>query len=95
MDSAQNLPLGIVAEQQFSGDVLHCDPGDLLLLLTDGFTEVFDGNGKELGVDPLRAKFVEIVDQSLPLIFDSLRSVSLKFGKQDDDQTMLLVRYAE
>jgi hypothetical protein len=92
---AQNLPLGILAEQRFTGDVLHCDPGDLLLLLTDGFTEVFDGNGIELGLDPLRSKFVEMADQPLPHIFEGLRSLSLKFGRQDDDQTMLLLRYAE
>jgi serine phosphatase RsbU (regulator of sigma subunit) len=92
---AQNLPLGIVAEQKFSGDALHCDPGDVLLLLTDGFSEVFDGNGNELGMEPIKSKFVEMATQPLPLIFDSLRSLSLKFGKQDDDQTMLLLRYAE
>jgi serine phosphatase RsbU (regulator of sigma subunit) len=92
---AQNLPLGIMGEQRFTGDVLHCDPGDVMLLLTDGFSEVFDGDGKELGLDPLKSKFVEMADRPLPLIFDTLRNLSLKFGKQDDDQTMLLLRYAE
>ncbi len=91
---AQNLPLGIVAEQRFNGDVLHCDPGDVLLLLTDGFSEVFDAKGNELGLEPLKSKFAELADQPLPLIFDTLRKLSLKFGKQDDDQTMLLLRYA-
>jgi len=28
----------------------------------------------------------------LPEIFENLRKVALSFGKQDDDQTMLLVR---
>ena len=90
---AQSLPLGIMAEQRFIGDALHCDPGDVLLLLTDGFSEVFDGRGNELGLEPLKSKFAEIADQPLPLIFDTLRGLSLKFGKQDDDQTILLVRY--
>lgn len=93
--SAQNMPLGIVAEQCFTGDVLQCDPGDVLLLLTDGFSEVFDGNGNELGLEPLKSKFAEMAKEPLPLIFDTLRNLSLKFGKQDDDQTMLLLRYAE
>jgi len=93
--SAQNLPLGIVPEQRFTADVLQCDPGDVLLLLTDGFSEVFDGNGNELGLEPLKSKFAEVAKEPLPLIFDSLRNLSLKFGKQDDDQTMLLLRYAE
>ncbi|HVH88278.1 MAG TPA: PP2C family protein-serine/threonine phosphatase [Terriglobales bacterium] len=92
---AQNMPLGIVAEQRFCGDVLHCDPGDILLLLTDGFSEVFNADGNELGLEPLKSKLAEIADQPLPHIFDSLRGVSLKFGRQEDDQTMLLLRYAQ
>jgi len=92
---SQNMPLGIMAEQRFSGEVLQCDRGDVLLLLTDGFSEVFDGNGNELGLEPLKSKFAEMANEPLPSIFDTLRGVSLKFGKQDDDQTMLLLRYAE
>jgi len=93
--NAQNMPLGIIPEQRFSGDVLQCQPGDVLLLLTDGFSEVFDANGNELGLDPLKSKLAEIADQPLPHIFDGLRGLSLNFGRQDDDQTMLLLRYAE
>lgn len=40
--ASQNLPLGILPEQQFAADRLECNPGDVLLLLTDGFSEVFD-----------------------------------------------------
>src|SRR5581483_5995440 len=93
--NAQNMPLGIIPEKRFSGDVLQCQPGDVLLLLTDGFSEVFDANGNELGLDPLKSKLAEIADQPLPHIFDGLRGLSLNFGRQDDDQTMLLLRYAE
>ena len=91
---SQNLPLGILSEQQFTAETLQCDPGDILLLLTDGFTEVFDGRGAELGLEPIKRVFEEAVDCPLPEIFEKIRKRSLEFGRQDDDQTMLLVRYA-
>ena len=90
--ASQNLPLGILPEQQFTNDRLECDPGDVLLLLTDGFSEVFDANAAELGMEAIKSAFLTVADQPLSKIFEHLRSVSLSFGKQDDDQTMLLVR---
>jgi serine phosphatase RsbU (regulator of sigma subunit) len=90
--ASQSLPLGILPEQQFATDRLECDPGDVLLLLTDGFSEVFDVNAVELGVEPIKSAFLKAADRPLSEIFDRLRNVSLSFGKQDDDQTILLVR---
>jgi serine phosphatase RsbU (regulator of sigma subunit) len=90
--ASQNLPLGILPEQQFATDRLECDPGDVLLLLTDGFSEVFDVNAAELGMEPIKSAFLKAADRPLSEIFEHLRNVSLSFGKQDDDQTILLVR---
>jgi serine phosphatase RsbU (regulator of sigma subunit) len=90
--ASQNLPLGILPEQQFATDRLECDPGDVLLLLTDGFSEVFDVNASELGMEAIKSAFLEAADRPLAEIFERLRNVSLSFGKQDDDQTVLLVR---
>ncbi|HKT26319.1 MAG TPA: PP2C family protein-serine/threonine phosphatase [Terriglobales bacterium] len=89
---SQNMPLGILPEQSFAAARLQCDPGDVLLLLTDGFSEVFNGHGAELGIDPLKQEFQKAADRPLPEIFDRLRKLSLSFGRQDDDQTLLLVR---
>ena len=89
---SQNMPLGILPEQSFAAARLQCDPGDVLLLLTDGFSEVFNGHGAELGIDPLKQEFQKVADRPLPEIFDRLRKLSLSFGRQDDDQTLLLVR---
>jgi len=91
--ASQNLPLGILPEQEFTANQLECDPGDVLLLLTDGFSEVFDVNGAELGLDPIKSAFLKTAaDRSLSEIFERFRSLSLSFGKQEDDQTILLVR---
>jgi serine phosphatase RsbU (regulator of sigma subunit) len=90
--ASQNLPLGIFPQQEFAADRVECDAGDVLLLLTDGFSEVFDSNGAELGLEPIKSAFLKVADRPLSEIFERLRNLSLSFGKQDDDQTILLVR---
>lgn len=87
-----DLPLGILPEQMFQARPLECEPGDVLLLLTDGLTEVFDKAGKEMGVEPIKAVLARSANLPLPKLFEQIRSVALAAGHQDDDQTMLLVR---
>jgi len=87
-----DLPLGILPEQTFQAKPLECEAGDVLLLLTDGLTEVFDKAGKELGVEPIKAALAKSANLPLPQMFEQIRGVALAAGHQDDDQTMLLVR---
>ena len=90
----QNMPIGILLEQQFATSTLECEPGDVLLLLTDGLSEVFNTAGNELGLEPLKQEFQRVANRPLQEIFSTVRDVALNFGHQDDDQTMLLARYA-
>lgn len=89
---ALDLPLGILPSQTFRSIELVCQTGDILVLLTDGLTEVFDRSGREMGIAPLKEVLRKSASQELPELFSSLRATSLTFGKQDDDQTMLIVR---
>ena len=52
---AQDLPLGILAQQSFTAREIDCQPGDILLLLTDGISEVADRRGAELGAEPIKS----------------------------------------
>lgn len=89
---SQSLPLGIFPAVTFAADRLTHAPGDVFVLLTDGFTEVFDAKGNELGVEPIKSALRGHADEPLPQLFQQLRQVALRFGRQEDDQTMLLVR---
>jgi phosphoserine phosphatase RsbU/P len=91
--AALDPPLGVFKEQAFSESVIQCAPGDLLLILTDGFTEVFDAKQNELGLEAFETKFVKLADLPLEEIFSDLRAFTLGFGAQQDDQTMLLAKY--
>ena len=87
-----DLPLGILPEQTFTSRQVICQSGDVLLLLTDGLTEVFDKSGNEMGIGPLKDVLAKSARQPLPDLFASLRQTALSFGHQDDDQTVLVIR---
>ena len=87
-----DLPIGILPEQSFSTVELDCHPGDILLLLTDGIMEAANKAGDELGIEPVKMVLRENPDLPLPEMFQKIRGLALNFGKQADDQTMLLVR---
>lgn len=89
-----DMPVGILPEQSFSAIPVECEPEDVLLLLTDGLSEVFDKQGKEMGLDPIKAALAKSATVPLPELFRRLRQVALDAGRQQDDQTMLLIRRA-
>jgi phosphoserine phosphatase RsbU/P len=45
-----DLPLGLIAGTSYSQTALQLEPGDLLLLYTDGISESHDESGTQLGL---------------------------------------------
>jgi serine phosphatase RsbU (regulator of sigma subunit) len=68
--------------------------GDIYALVTDGFTEVFDANDSELGLDPLKETIRVHASRQLSDIVGRIVDVSRGYGLQRDDQTVLLIRMA-
>ena len=90
--SDSNVPIGLFKNQRFEISELCLLPGDLLAVITDGFTEVFDAKEKEIGMAEFKAMLLSRADKPLPEIYAELRAETMKYGKQTDDQTMLLIR---
>jgi serine phosphatase RsbU (regulator of sigma subunit) len=90
---SSDLPLGILPEETFGSTEVFCQKGDILVLLTDGLTEVFDRNGTEMGMEPIKDVVLRSAAQELPELSASIRQAALNFGQQSDDQTMLIVRH--
>jgi hypothetical protein len=90
--SDSNVPIGLFKNQRFEISNLALLPGDLLAVITDGFTEVFDSREKEIGMEEFKSMLRACADKPLPQIYRELRADTMKFGKQTDDQTMLLIR---
>jgi len=87
-----DLPVGILPEENFTAVPVACESGDVLLIVTDGLTEVFGPKGEEMGMGPLKVGLAQWASLPLPELFTRLREVALKMGPQLDDQTMLIVR---
>jgi len=90
--SVLNFPLGLFPQPAFETSEIQCSPGDVLVILTDGLTEVFDRNGTELGLEPLKRALRESAAEPLEQISLSLQRTARQHGPQSDDQTMLIVR---
>ena len=91
--SVSNLPLAVLPDTDFQTASIECDPGDLLAVLTDGFTEVSNSRNEELGLDAFKATLLTNSDASLQALIASLRETAVRHGKQTDDQTVLLLRH--
>jgi hypothetical protein len=90
--SILNFPLGLFPQPPFETSEIQCSPGDVLVVLTDGLTEVFDRNGTELGLEPLKRTLQESGAEPLEQISLRLQRTARQHGPQSDDQTMLIVR---
>jgi hypothetical protein len=88
----EQLPLGIVEDTKFWSRTLTGDSGDVFVLLTDGLTEVENQRGEELGWERLRDLVVERRLRPLPEIHDAVMHVVTTHGRQEDDQTLALIR---
>jgi sigma-B regulation protein RsbU (phosphoserine phosphatase) len=86
------MALGIRPGERYS--VAHVDvaPGDVLAVLTDGFTETMDRADRELGPEPIEAALTAHGGAPLPEILDRLLGLARAHGPQQDDRTVLLVR---
>jgi serine phosphatase RsbU (regulator of sigma subunit) len=90
--TAGHVPVGMFKESTFRVGRAAVAPGDLLLVLSDGLTEVFDAAGEEFGLDRVKQVVIEHSSASLQSLFDAVMSRVRAHGPQIDDQTLLLVR---
>jgi hypothetical protein len=90
--SITNLPLGILADQDFASSNFRFECGDLLAIVSDGFTEAFDSEDHEFGISGIEQLLLSSQPKELRDIAEELRSRVRQHGEQKDDQTILLVR---
>jgi hypothetical protein len=88
----EQFPLGLLPVSGFGGDSLAAASGDLLVVATDGILEVCDRKGQEFGVEALEAVIAENAKRPLRDLADAILEKTKEFGKQVDDQTLLLIR---
>ena len=87
-----HLPLGVLDEQRFEAGVAQVDPGDVLVLVSDGITEAENAAGEEFGLERVEALLARHAEESLLSLSEAIRGAARAHGPQRDDQTLLLIR---
>jgi len=90
--SVGHVPLGILEDSAFQCGEARFESGDVLVILTDGLTEVFSADGEEFGLERLKQVVIEHSDSPLDNLYDAVMRRVRAHGPQVDDQTLLLVR---
>jgi serine phosphatase RsbU (regulator of sigma subunit) len=90
--STPNPPIGIFKEQKFASSHVEFSSGDIAVLLTDGLTEAANENEEEYRLDRVKQQVTKHSEESLKVLCEMLLPEARKFGKQMDDQSVLLVR---
>jgi serine phosphatase RsbU (regulator of sigma subunit) len=86
------LPVGILPESNFRAIALDLKAGEMLAIVTDGLTEIFNKEGEEAGDGYIRKALVKEYSQPLAEIANRLLAEAKAWGTRSDDQSLLLVR---
>jgi serine phosphatase RsbU (regulator of sigma subunit) len=86
------FPLGLVPDAQFVAMEINVEPGDLLLIATDGILETSNAQDREFGNSGLETCVAVNASVPLPQLAGFILNAVAAWGKQQDDQTLLIVR---
>jgi sigma-B regulation protein RsbU (phosphoserine phosphatase) len=90
---SSGLPLGILESASYREESGRLEPGDLVVLYTDGVTEAEDPGGEEFGVERV-AEVVAAADDHADAVCDRLLASVDTFTRGEplqDDATLLVV----
>jgi sigma-B regulation protein RsbU (phosphoserine phosphatase) len=91
-----SFPVGLVPEAEYSASKLKLEPGDTLVLFSDGVTEAMDPDEQLFGVARLRGVLAGQttcpLDQLQKCVLEAVENFS-RGASQADDLTLLIVRY--
>ena len=88
----EQLPVAMFRAVNFETAIVAFDPGDLLAVVSDGFLEITNDKDEEFGPERLEKFLLHNATEPLPRIAELLVAEAARFGTQQDDQTILLVR---
>ena len=93
---AHGVPLGVMSEFKFQDPMpIQLQPGDLLLVYTDGITEAKDSGGNMFGIERLGQAVVRHVKLEGQAFVDALYCEAMAFSNNaplQDDLTLLSIR---
>src|SRR5205085_4761108 len=91
-----SFPVGLVPEAQYTATCLKLEPGDTLVLFTDGVTEAMDPDEELFGMPRLKQVLTGQMECPLEQLQKCVLEAVENFtrgARQADDLTLLIVRY--
>lgn len=91
----KGMPLGAFADFPYQSQTLRLNPGDTLLLMSDGLEEMFNPRDETLGEEKVKALFQEIAADSPQAIIEYLKNAGETWAEgraQQDDVTFVVVK---
>lgn len=92
------IALGIIPELEYGQNTVKLNPGETIVLYTDGITEAMNNEGEQFGVERMREVFANSVpktsDEATRTIFDAVNEFA-DGAAQSDDITCLTLRRSE
>jgi sigma-B regulation protein RsbU (phosphoserine phosphatase) len=93
---ATGLPLGLFGSSRYSVQRFRLEPGDTLLLYTDGISETRDAEGNEFGIDGLTLAAAGLHSFTAEELITVCRESVERFSsgaRQLDDQTLMAIHF--
>ncbi len=96
LGEGDQIPLGVLRDYEYSNNEITLEPGDLLVLYTDGITEARDRHDRMFGSDRLRDLIARGPDSPRALCDGIVAEVTAHQGGPigEDDQTLIVLRIA-
>jgi serine phosphatase RsbU (regulator of sigma subunit) len=91
----KSMPLGSVEYFPYAKEMFTLNPGDTLLMMTDGLPELFSPQRELLGYERVEEKFLEVGDQSATMIINQLSAWAESWVEKksiNDDITLVVLK---
>jgi len=91
------FPLGMVSDSSYQDRTLQLHSGDVLLLMTDGFTEAMNAQQEQFGFERME-QCISTLDVTTSSSTEIIRKITnavrqhMQFSVQHDDMTMVVVK---
>ncbi|MDP1661030.1 MAG: PP2C family protein-serine/threonine phosphatase [Phycisphaerales bacterium] len=97
LDQAQGLPLGIMADWEYSDTTITLSPGDVLTLYTDGITEAMNAHSELFGDGRLDESLRQERSSTREYLAELVARVEEHVGSRlyQDDRTVVIARVVD